>query len=152
MKLRQWNHPLPLPFKKGRAINAVKETAPPYSWGGDLRVGNLMITSPLYVYINWSAYDELSDDKELDESLAMRQMAHFLRLRKAGVRLDCYMMDAVLVREKQRIPAMAQTLVAKRAGPLLKACKSNNITPGLWFSVIASISRGLAPVAPGKRR
>ena len=52
-----------------------------------------MIKRPLGIYINWSAYDELSDAVQLTEELAMRQFDELLRLRRSGVQLDVYLMD-----------------------------------------------------------
>jgi len=46
------------------------------------------LKEPIAVYNNWSAYDELSDDIELTEKLAMKELAEILRLRRAGVRID----------------------------------------------------------------
>src|ERR1017187_4530709 len=50
--------------------------------------------APITVYNNWSAYDELSDNVPLTETLAMHELDEILRLRKAGVRFDYYTMDA----------------------------------------------------------
>jgi hypothetical protein len=33
-----------------------------------------MLQKPIFVYNNWAAYDELSDNVELSETLAMRQL------------------------------------------------------------------------------
>ncbi len=52
------------------------------------------LQAPISVYNNWSAYDELSDNIPLTETLAMRELDELLRLKKAGVRFDYYMMDA----------------------------------------------------------
>src|SRR5215470_1325247 len=52
------------------------------------------LSAPIWVYNDWSAYDELSDEVPLNEALAMQELAEMLRLRKAGVRFDYYMMDA----------------------------------------------------------
>ena len=41
-----------------------------------------MITQPVSVYINGAAYDELSDNVELTEELAMQQLDELLRLLK----------------------------------------------------------------------
>jgi len=43
------------------------------------------------VYNSWSAYDELSDNIELTETLAMKELKEILRLRRAGVRIDYYL-------------------------------------------------------------
>src|SRR5262249_2285514 len=52
------------------------------------------LRDPVWVYNNWSAYDELSDNIPLTEELAMRELNEILRLRKLGVHFDYYMMDA----------------------------------------------------------
>jgi hypothetical protein len=58
-------------------------------------VGNRpMLAAPIWVYNNWSAYGELSDEVPLNEELAMRELGEMLRLRKAGVHFGYYMMDA----------------------------------------------------------
>ena len=43
------------------------------------------LNQPIAVYNNWSAYDELSDNIELTEQLAMKELGEILRLRRAGV-------------------------------------------------------------------
>jgi hypothetical protein len=53
-----------------------------------------MIQKPVSVYINWSAYDELSDNVELTEALALRQLEQLMRWRSLGARLDYYLVDA----------------------------------------------------------
>ena len=55
------------------------------------------MTKPVFVYNNWSAYDELSDNIPLDEALAMKELDHIVRLKKSGVQVDYYMMDAFWV-------------------------------------------------------
>src|SRR5690348_9524034 len=52
------------------------------------------LAAPVWVYNNWSAYDELSDAAPLTQELAMRELEQILRLRRAGVRIDYYVMDA----------------------------------------------------------
>src|SRR6266567_3836161 len=56
--------------------------------------GTVSLNQPIAVYNNWSAYDELSDNIELTEKLAMNELDQILRLRRAGVRIDYYVMDA----------------------------------------------------------
>src|SRR5205814_9158665 len=56
--------------------------------------GTVALNQPIAVYNNWSAYDELSDNIELTESLAMKELDQIVRLRRAGVRIDYYLMDA----------------------------------------------------------
>lgn len=40
------------------------------------------LTKPVFVYNNWSAYDELSDNIPLNETLAMKELDHIARLKK----------------------------------------------------------------------
>ena len=89
---------------------------------------------PITIYNNWSAYDELSDNIPLTEELAMKQLNELVRLKKSGVQVDYYMMDAFWFDKaggyrtwhKQRWPN----------GPdrWIEACKDNLIIPGMWFS------------------
>ena len=49
---------------------------------------------PITIYNNWSSYDELSDNVPLTEALAMKQLNELIRLKKNGVHVDYYLMDA----------------------------------------------------------
>ncbi len=49
---------------------------------------------PVFIYNNWSSYDELSDNIPLTEELAMKELNEVLRLKKNGVQIDYYLMDA----------------------------------------------------------
>jgi hypothetical protein len=89
---------------------------------------------PAGIYINWAAYDEMSDTVQLDEALAMRQLEAMIRLRKLGVRLDYYVMDCNWFE-----PASGYRQWRKASWPQgpdrwLKACRDNGIKPGLWLS------------------
>jgi hypothetical protein len=55
---------------------------------------NADLNQPIAVYNNWSAYDELSDNIELTETLAMKELDQIVRLRRSGVRIDYYVLDA----------------------------------------------------------
>ena len=52
------------------------------------------LKQPLTVYNNWSAYDELSDNIPQTEDLCLKMLDEMIRLKKRGVKLDCYLMDA----------------------------------------------------------
>src|ERR1700682_3397838 len=56
--------------------------------------GETLLRDPVWVYNNWSSYDELSDNIPLTEELAMKELKEMLRLRNFGVQFDYYMMDA----------------------------------------------------------
>lgn len=49
---------------------------------------------PVFIYNNWSAYDELSDNVPQTQELAMRELNEITRLKKSGVQIDYYVMDA----------------------------------------------------------
>lgn len=98
---------------------------------------------PLQIYCNWSAYDELSDVVELDNSLAMRQLNEVLRLRRAGVRIDAYLMDCfwydpALGYRKWRTPHFPD-----EGQEWLDTCREHGLIPGVW---IGSNSRTTAKV------
>jgi hypothetical protein len=99
-------------------------------------------TQPVTIYNNWSSYDELSDNIPLTEELAMKELNELIRLKKNGVKVDYYVMDAFWfdkaggfrIWHKQRWPN----------GPdkWLETCKSNDIKPGMWFPVNDRIASG----------
>src|ERR1700704_4264204 len=59
-----------------------------------MRLGEPLLRDPIWVYNDWSAYDELSDNIPLTEALAMKELDQIVRLKKLGVHFDYYMMDA----------------------------------------------------------
>jgi hypothetical protein len=58
------------------------------------QLGETILRDPVWVYNDWSAYDELSDNIPLTEQLAMKELNEIVRLKKFGVQFDDYMMDA----------------------------------------------------------
>ncbi|SHE99338.1 alpha-galactosidase [Dysgonomonas macrotermitis] len=92
------------------------------------------LKQPFTIYNNWSAYDELSDNIPQTEELCMKMLDNVIRLKKQGVQIDCYMMDAFWF----DVDGGYRTWNKKNwhNGPdnWLKKCKENNIIPGLWFS------------------
>ena len=92
------------------------------------------LQEPIAVYNDWSAYDELSDNIPLSEELAMKVLDNVIRLKKDGVRIDYYVMDAFWF----DIDGGYRTWNKKNwpNGPdrWLKACKAAGVKPGLWFS------------------
>jgi hypothetical protein len=92
------------------------------------------LKEPLAVYNDWSAYDELSDNIPLTEELAMKLLDNVIRLKKDGVRIDYYVMDAFWF----DIDGGYRTWNKKNwpNGPdrWLKACKAAGVKPGLWFA------------------
>src|ERR1700693_5438963 len=49
------------------------------------KLGAPLARDPIFVYNDWSAYDELSDNIPLTEQLAMKELGEVLRLRRFGV-------------------------------------------------------------------
>lgn len=93
-----------------------------------------MITGPVCIYNNWSSYDELSDNVEQTEELAMRQLSEILRLRRHGVRIDYYMMDAFWFAPGGGYREWRKPHWPDGPGRWFDACRENGIKPGLWFS------------------
>jgi hypothetical protein len=92
------------------------------------------LQGPIWAYNNWSAYDELSDTVPLTESLAMRELDEILRLRKAGVRVDYYVMDAFWYDPDGGYRRWRDADWPQGPGRWLEALQANGIKPGLWFS------------------
>jgi hypothetical protein len=105
---------------------------------------------PVFIYNNWSAYDELSDNVPQTEELAMRELGEVIRLKKNGVEIDYYVMDAFWF----DLWGGYRTWHKKHwpSGPdkWLADCKRNNIKPGMWFStnLIATHSGRFLEVIP----
>ena len=109
--------------------NATQPEPAPVSFRG---AGGL--NQPIAVYNNWSAYDELSDNIELTEELAMKQLGEILRLRRAGVRIDYYMMDAFWYSPTNGYREFRRPHWPNGPEGWLKACRTNGIRPGLWVA------------------
>jgi len=109
------------------------------------KLGAFLLRDPVWVYNDWSSYDELSDNIPLTETLAMTELNELVRLKKLGVHFDYYMMDAFWFApdggyRTWRTPNWPQ-------GPdrWIAACKENGILPGLWFSTNTLVKIDAAP-------
>ena len=96
--------------------------------------GSVALNQPVAVYNNWSAYDELSDNIELTEALAMKELGEILRLRRAGVRIDYYLMDAFWYSTNGGYREFRQPNWPDGPDRWLNACRDNRIKPGLWVA------------------
>jgi hypothetical protein len=103
----------------------------PEAQGADLRP---RLAGPVWVYNNWSAYDELSDAVPLNEPLAMRELAEMLRLRNAGVHFDYYVMDAFWYDPEGGYRNWRREDWPDGPDRWIAACQAAGIQPGLWFS------------------
>jgi hypothetical protein len=108
------------------------------------------LRQPVFVYNNWSAYDELSDKVVQTEALAMRELGEIVRLKKSGVRIDYYVMDAFWFDKNGGYREWNHVHWPNGPDGWLGACKENGIKPGMWFStnlIATHDGRFLEPVA-----
>jgi hypothetical protein len=96
--------------------------------------GTLALNQPIAVYNNWSAYDELSDNIELTEELAMKELDQIVRLRRSGVRIDYYVMDAFWYSTNGGYREFRYPQWPNGPDRWLKACQDHQIKPGLWVA------------------
>ena len=92
------------------------------------------LQEPIAVYNDWSAYDELSDNIPLTEELAMQLLDDVIRLKKDGVRIDYYVMDAFWFDVDGGYRIWNKKNWPNGPDRWLKACKAAGVKPGLWFS------------------
>jgi hypothetical protein len=104
---------------------------------------------PVFIYNNWSAYDELSDHVALTEELAMRELREIIRLKTNGVEIDYYVMDAFWFDKWGGYRTWHKEHWPHGPDHWLNECRANDIKPGMWFStnLIATQSgRFLEPI------
>src|SRR5215472_9328696 len=104
-----------------------------------------LLSGPIWVYNDWSAYDELSDEVPLNEALAMRELDEMLRLRKAGVRFDYYMMDAFWYDPDGGYRTWRRSDWPDGPDRWIAACEIAGIKPGIWLSTNTLTSMRPAP-------
>jgi hypothetical protein len=92
-----------------------------------------VIQKPVSVYINWSAYDELSDNVELTEALALRQLEQLLRWRSLGARLDYYLVDAFWYSRDSGFREFRKPNWPDGPDRFLERCLVNDVKRGLWL-------------------
>jgi hypothetical protein len=119
--------------------------APAQAEDGSSASARPLLPAPIWVYNNWSAYDELSDHVPLTEELAMRELDQVLRLRKLGVRLDYYMMDAFWYDPDGGYRGWRAKSWPHGPDRWLAALNTNGIKPGLWFSTNTLTHMHVAP-------
>ncbi len=89
---------------------------------------------PVCIYINWAAYDELSDNVQLTEALALRQLDELLRLRSSGVRFDYYLMDAFWYARDGGYRTWRKPHWPDGPDRWLDRCLEAGVLPGLWVT------------------
>ena len=103
------------------------------------------LKKPIWIYDNWSAYDELSDTVPLTEDLAMRELAEIVRLRKLGVEFDYYLMDAFWYAPDGGYRSWRPESWPQGPDRWIEACLANGIQPGLWFGTNSLVQLSAAP-------
>jgi hypothetical protein len=109
------------------------------------RLGEPLLRDPIWVYNNWSAYDELSDRIPLTEELAMRELAQIVRLRQFGVHFNYYMMDAFWFDPDGAYRQWRKPNWPDGPDRWIAECRRNGILPGLWFSTNTLVKINAAP-------
>lgn len=123
----------------GRAQDAAPER---YS---HLALDSPTLPNPISVYDNWSTYDELSDNVPLTEALSMNELDQVLRLKRAGVRFDYYVMDAFWFDPNGAYRTWKKPNWPNGPGAWIRKCQENGIQPGLWFSTNTLVHLNGAP-------
>jgi hypothetical protein len=95
---------------------------------------NIGFEKPTGIYINWASYDELSDTVKLDEKIALTQLKELIRLRKQGVQIDYYVMDAFWFDKDGGYREWRKESWPNGPDAWLQTCIDNGIKPGLWIS------------------
>ncbi len=93
-----------------------------------------LLSAPIWVYNNWSAYDELSDEVPLTEELAMRELDELARLRRLGVHFDYYMMDAFWYAPDGGYRKWREENWPDGPDRWIAGVLAAGMKPGLWFS------------------
>lgn len=109
------------------------------------QIGAPLLRDPIWVYNNWSAYDELSDNIPLTEELAMRELHEIVRLRKYGVHFDYYMMDAFWFAKDGGYRTWRTPNWPNGPDRWIAECRKNGVLPGLWFGTNELVKIDAAP-------
>ena len=108
-------------------------------------LGEPILPDPIWVYNDWSAYDELSDNVPLTEELAMRELDQILRLGKLGVHFGYYMMDAFWFAPDGGYRTWRKPNWPDGPEGWIARCRENGILPGLWFGSNSLVKIDPAP-------
>jgi hypothetical protein len=135
-------------FLRPEAAHAASGEPPPTpaspTWSPG-KLGGGLLRDPIFVYNDWSAYDELSDNIPLTEKLAMRELDEMLRLRSLGVRFDYYMMDAFWFDPDGGYRTWRKPNWPNGPDEWIRKCRENGILPGLWFGTNLLVKINAAP-------
>ena len=110
-----------------------------------LRLGEPLLRDPVWVYNNWSAYDELSDNIPLTEALALKELDELIRLRRYGVHFDYYMMDAFWFAPDGGYRTWRKPNWPEGPDRWIAKCQANGLLPGMWFGTNELVKIDVAP-------
>lgn len=108
-------------------------------------LGAPLLRDPIWVYNDWSAYDELSDNIPLTEALAMKELNEIVRLRKFGVHFDYYMMDAFWFDPDGGYRTWRKPNWPNGPDRWIAECRANGLLPGMWFGTNSLVKIKPAP-------
>src|SRR5229473_1751596 len=109
------------------------------------RLGTPLIKDPIWVYNDWSAYDELSDNVPLTEELAMKELDEIIRLRSLGVHFDYSMMDAFWFAPEGGYRTWRKPNWPNGPDAWIAKCRANRLLPGMWFGTNELVKIDAAP-------
>lgn len=109
------------------------------------KLGEPLLKDPIWVYNDWSSYDELSDNIPLTEELAMKELGEIARLKKYGVHFDYYMMDAFWFDPEGAYRTWRKPNWPAGPDRWIAACQKHGLKPGLWFSTNTLVKINAAP-------
>jgi hypothetical protein len=109
------------------------------------KLGEPLLRDPIWVYNDWSAYDELSDNIPLTEDLAMRELGEVLRLERFGAHFDYYMMDAFWFDPHGAYRTWRKPNWPNGPDRWIAKCRANGLLPGLWLGTNALVKINPAP-------
>jgi hypothetical protein len=140
--LSLWPHSKPT--EKSRTDSPAQSTSRGTDWS-PAKLGEPLLRDPVWVYNNWSSYDELSDNIPLTEELAMKELAEIVRLKKFGIHFDYYMMDAFWFAPDGAYREWRKPNWPNEPDKWIAECKRNGILPGMWFGTNALVHINAAP-------
>src|ERR1700736_4759254 len=113
-------------------------------WAAE-KLGTPLARDPVFVYNDWSAYDELSDNIPLTEQLAMKELDEILRLRRFGIHFDYYMMDAFWFDPDGGYRTWRKPNWPNGPDAWIAKCRVNGLLPGMWFGTNELVKINAAP-------